>query len=170
MTATCDSDALGMTDGMHAEGTATGDGSRLGVQLGEDHWLLELTDVNEVIAVPELTEVPFTRHWFAGVASIRGNPLAVVDLAAFFGGARVEPGERARLVVVAECHRINSALLVNRVLGLQAFDRFVKEPAESPLAPWIEGLYRDPDGQRWTALGMHGLLSHPDFLHIELPA
>jgi twitching motility protein PilI len=126
--------------------------------------------VNEVIPVPELTEVPFTRHWFAGVTSIRGNPVAVVDLNAFFGGARTETDERARLAVVAPCHRINSALLIGRVLGLQPFDRFLREPDGGPPAPWIEGRYRDPDEQRWTALSMHGLLGHADFLRIELPA
>jgi twitching motility protein PilI len=170
MTAIFDPDASSTIKGAHAESSATRDGSRLGMQLGEANWLLELADISEVIAVPDLTEVPFTRHWFAGVASIRGNPLAVVDLNAFFGGARADSGERARLLVVADCHRINSALLVGRVLGLQPFERFVLEPAESPQAPWIEGHYRDPDGQRWTALGMHGLLTHPDFLRIVLPA
>lgn len=170
MTATLDSDASRMTGSMHGESAAARDGSRLGMQLGEAHWLLDLADINEVIAVPELTEVPFTRHWFAGVASIRGNPVAVVDLNAFFGGARADSGERARLLVVAECHRINSALLVSGVLGLQPFDRFVPQPDESPQPPWIEGHYRDPDGQRWTALGMRGLLTHADFLRIVLPA
>ncbi|MPZ46153.1 MAG: chemotaxis protein CheW [Betaproteobacteria bacterium] len=170
MTATFDSDASGATEGAHGGSTVAGDGSRLGIQLGDDHWLIDLADVNEVIPVPELTEVPFTRHWFAGVTSIRGNPVAVVDLNAFFGGAQTEAGERARLAVVAQCHRINSALLVGCVLGLQPFDRFVREPDGVPQAPWIEGLYRDPDEQRWTALSMHGLLGHPDFLRIELPA
>ncbi|MGH8636139.1 MAG: chemotaxis protein CheW [Burkholderiales bacterium] len=170
MTATFDSDASGATESAHGGSTVAGDGSRLGIQLGDEHWLIDLADVNEVIPVPELTEVPFTRHWFAGATSIRGNPVAVIDLNAFFGGARTEAGERARLAVVAQCHRINSALLVGCVLGLQPFDRFVREPDGVPQAPWIEGRYRDPDEQRWTALSMRALLGHPDFLRIELPA
>jgi twitching motility protein PilI len=172
MTPNFDYDASGAAEKTHggSAGAAASDGSRLGVQLGGDCWLIDLADVNEVIPVPELIEVPFTRHWFAGVTSIRGNPVAVVDLNAFLGGARTELSERARLAVVASCHRINSALLVGRVLGLQPFDRFVREPDGAPPAPWIEGRYRDPDEQRWTALSMHGLLGHADFLRIELPA
>jgi twitching motility protein PilI len=137
------------------------------MQLGSHDWLLELADVSEVMPVPELLEVPFTQRWFAGVACIRGGLLGVVDLSAFFGGAPAERGERARLVIVADSHRINCGLLFDRVIGLRPLDTFVREPDPVPRAAWIEGHYRDPDGRRWTALDMHGLVTHPDFLRIE---
>ncbi|MCC7079318.1 MAG: chemotaxis protein CheW [Burkholderiales bacterium] len=143
--------------------------SRLGVQLGEKYWLIDLADAHEVVAVPELTEVPFTRHWFSGLANIRGNPVAVVDLDAFLGGTRTVGGEHARLVVVAERHRINSALLVGRVLGLQPLDRLLREPDIGAHPPWVDARYRDRSEQLWTALDMRGLLTHPDFLRCNLP-
>lgn len=145
--------------------------SRLGIGLGEACWLLDAADVAEVIPVPPLVPVPFTRPWFAGVACTRGVPLAVVDLHAFFTGAALEASEHARLVVVAERHRINSALLVTRVLGLEPGAHFVREAdAVQPPLPWIEGRYRDDAGHRWSALDMSALLGHPSFLRIEQQA
>lgn len=143
--------------------------SRLGMQLGEQHWLLELADVSEVIPVPELQPVPFTRRWFAGIANVRGTLLGVVDLGAFLEGAPVELGERARLIVVADNYRVNTALLFSRVIGLRQCERFRREP-EAPAGPWVEGYYLDEEQCRWSALAMRGLVSSPDFLRIELPA
>lgn len=170
MTAHADSNLLAASTKPARGSPAGAEDTRLGLQLGEDNWLVDLADVDEVIPVPELTDVPFTRHWFAGVANLRGNPVAVVDLNAFFGGARTELTEDTRLVVVAESHRINSALLVSRVLGLQPFDHFEREPQADARSPWVDGCYRDPDGKGWRALSLHALLTHPEFLRIDLPA
>ena len=142
--------------------------SRLGMQLGADFWLLDLTDVSEVIPVPDLLSVPLTKAWFAGVANIRGNLVSVVDFAAFLGAAPVAHDDKARLVLVADKHRINSALIFSRVVGLRQFDRFEREADAANLPAWIEGRYRDREAQPWSTLNMHALVTHPDFLAVEL--
>src|SRR5262245_23538951 len=113
--------------------------SRLGMQLGEEYWLLDLTDVAEVIPIPELLRVPLTKPWYAGVANIRGNLISVIDLAAFFGGTAVVHDDKARLVLVGEKHRINSGLIFSRVVGLRQFDRFEREADSAQLPAWIQG-------------------------------
>ena len=142
--------------------------SRLGMQLGEDYWLLDLTDVAEVIPIPDLLRVPLTKPWYAGVANIRGNLISVIDLAAYTGAPAVVRDDKARLILVGEKHRINSGLIFSRVIGLRQFDRFEREADAAPPPPWVEGRYRDPQQQRWNALNMHGLVTHPDFLAVEL--
>jgi len=142
--------------------------SRLGLQLCKEFWLLDLTDVSEVIPVPELLSVPLTKPWFAGVSNIRGNLVGVVDFAAFLGGTPVTLDDKARLVLVADKHRINSALVFSRVVGLRQFDRFQREADDPSLPVWIEGRYRDRESQCWYTLNMHALVTHPDFLAIEL--
>lgn len=142
--------------------------SRLGLQLCKEFWLLDLTDVSEVIPVPELLSVPLTKPWFAGVSNIRGNLVGVVDFAAFLGGTPVTLDDKARLVLVADKHRINSALVFSRVVGLRQFDRFEREADDPSLPVWIEGRYRDRESQCWNTLNMHALVTHPDFLAIEL--
>jgi twitching motility protein PilI len=142
--------------------------SRLGMQLGEEYWLLDLTDVAEVIPIPELLRVPLTKPWYAGVANIRGNLISVIDMAAFQGASAVAHDDKARLIVVGEKHRINSGLIFSRVVGLRQFERFDREADSTPLPPWVEARYRDHEQQRWNALNMHGLVTHPDFLAVEL--
>ena len=142
--------------------------SRLGMQLGEEYWLLDLTDVAEVIPIPELLRVPLTKPWYAGVANIRGNLISVIDLAVFQGAAAVQHDDKARLIVVGEKHRINSGLIFSRVVGLRQFDRFDRAADSTPLPPWVEARYRDHEQQHWNALNMHGLVTYPDFLAVEL--
>jgi twitching motility protein PilI len=140
--------------------------SRLGMQLGEQNWLLELADVIEVMPPPKLMRVPFTKAWFAGVACLHGNVVGVVDFAAFLGSPLLEQQETARLVLLAERSRCHSALLFSRALGLQPCDRFEREP-DAARPAWTAGSYRDAEGERWSMLDLEGLLSHPDFLSIE---
>ena len=142
--------------------------SRLGMQLGDDYWLLDLTDVAEVIPVPDLLRVPLTKPWYAGVANIRGNLISVIDLAAFLGTSNMVYDDKARLILVGEKHRINSGLIFTRVVGLRQFERFEREADGAQLPAWVEGRYRDPEQRRWHALNMHGLVTHPDFLSVEL--
>jgi twitching motility protein PilI len=142
--------------------------SRLGMQLGDEYWLLDLTDVAEVIPIPELLRVPLTKPWYAGVANIRGNLVSVIDLAAFFGRPAVTHDDKARLILVGEKHRINSGLIFSRVIGLRQFERFEREADAAQLPAWVEARYRDHEQQRWNALNMHGLVTHPDFLAVEL--
>jgi twitching motility protein PilI len=142
--------------------------SLLGMQLGEQNWLLQLGDVVEVMPPPKLLPVPFTKAWFAGVTCLHGNAVGVVDFAAFLGYA-VEQQDNTRLVLLAEHGRCHSALLFSRALGLQACDGFVREPDPVARPAWTAGFYRDGGGQLWSMLDLHGLLSHPDFLHVELP-
>ena len=159
-----------MTRTMAAEQDASDETahSRLGMQLGEDYWLLDLTDVAEVIPIPDLLRVPLTKAWYAGVANIRGNLISVIDLAAFLGAPAVVHDDKSRLILVGEKHRINSGLIFSRVVGLRQFERFEREADSAPLPAWVEGRYRDPEQRRWHALNMHGLVTHPDFLGVEL--
>lgn len=142
--------------------------SLLGMQLGSQNWLLPLGDVVEVMPPPKLLPVPFTKAWFAGVACLHGNVVGVVDFAAFLGYAD-EPQDNTRLVLLAEHGRCHSALLFSRALGLQARDGFVREPDPASRPVWTEGFYRDAEDQLWSMLDLHGLVSHPDFLRVELP-
>jgi twitching motility protein PilI len=142
--------------------------SLLGMQLGEQNWLLQHGHVLEVMPPPKLLPVPFTKAWFAGVACLHGNVVGVVDFAAFLGYA-LEPQENARLVLLAEHGRCHSALLFSRALGLQTCDGFVREPDPPARPVWTEGFYRDDEGRLWSMLDLNGLLSHPDFLRVELP-
>ncbi|HTP94823.1 MAG TPA: chemotaxis protein CheW [Burkholderiales bacterium] len=142
--------------------------SKLGIEAGADFWLLDLPDAGEVVPLPALAPVPLTQPWFAGMANIRGNLYAIVDFPAFLGAAPVPQTDQARVLLIGERHRVNSGLLVNRVIGLRRVDRLrAQAPAAQP-APWVAQQFLDDEGRAWKALDVGALVAHPDFLRVEL--
>jgi len=140
--------------------------SKLGLQVGGERWLVDLTDAGEVIPVPGITPVPLTRPWFKGVASIRGNLFSVVDIGAFLGGAGAAPGEQARLLLLSERFRMGSALLVDRSLGLRNPEQLSERAAGAPRAPWVKAEYDDALGAHWRELDVPRLVQDPGFLSV----
>jgi twitching motility protein PilI len=142
-------------------------GSRLGIEAGNEMWLLDLADAGDVVTLPPLERVPLTKPWFAGMVNIRGNLYAVVDFSAFLGAAPVPQTEQTRVLLIGERHRINSGLLVNRVIGLRPADtmRLRQEGARS--GRWMAKEFIDDDGCIWKLLDVAALVNSPEFLHIE---
>jgi len=156
----------GLVERLRSAGATASASSKLGLQVGEDPWLVDLAEAGELIPVPPITPVPLTRPWFRGVVNVRGNLYNVVDLPAFLGGAAVSPGEQARLLVLAERFLMRSALLVDRSLGLRD-PRELRLQSDVPSAsPWIRALYADRDDRIWRELDVRQLVQHAAFLGV----
>lgn len=140
----------------------------LGVQAGRDYWLLDLADSGEILPLPSFTSVPLTRPWFCGIANIRGSLYGVVDFSAFQGGEPTPQNADSRLLIVGGRLGINSALLVNRTLGLHNIEQMEPRAADSDARPWVGEQYADPQGNVWKRLNLKNLLGQPDFLEIGL--
>lgn len=138
----------------------------LGIVSGKDHCLLELSDSGEVLPLPPLTTVPLTKSWFAGVANVRGALYSVVDFSAFRGGEATPRNSEARLLLVGARHGINSALLINRTLGLKSLAEMREDAAEDNAPVWAGTRYVDGAGQAWTRLRLKPLLADPEFLNV----
>ncbi|MBI5436611.1 MAG: chemotaxis protein CheW [Nitrosomonadales bacterium] len=150
-----------LTDRMQAKGQAGEQASTLGIQIAGDLWLVEMDDISEVLPIPSITTVPFTKPWYCGVANVRGNFYSVVDLAAFMGQAEVLRDGRSRVLLVAQKFTLNAGLLVNRVLGLRNIRTWRRSEAGGGVQ------YQDQQGQIWRQLNVSMLLKQPDFLHVE---
>jgi twitching motility protein PilI len=140
--------------------------SKLGLQVGDESWLVDLADAGEVLPVPPITPVPLTRAWFRGLANIRGNLYSVVDFPAFLGSAPVAAGEQARLLLIGERFRLGAALLVDRSLGLRNAGQL--QALEGDPAPWARAQYTDADGRQWKELDLPQLAQHADFLAVGI--
>lgn len=141
--------------------------SRLGLQVGDGRWLVDLTDAGEVIPVPPITAVPLTHTWFAGVANIRGNLYSVIDFPAFLGNTPVTITDRARLLLIGERHRMNSGLLIDGVLGLYRDEQLQSDNDATP-SPWTAAQYMDRQHNTWKQLNVRELAAHPDFLQVGI--
>jgi twitching motility protein PilI len=137
--------------------------SKLGVQAGGQHWLVDLRDAGEVIPVPVVTPVPLTRPWFVGVASIRGTLVSVVDFGAFLGLGAAAPAEQARLLLLNERFRMGCALLVERSLGLRSDEQLRARERADARAPWLRAEYDDTQGEHWRELDLPQLVQDLEF-------
>ena len=142
--------------------------ARLGVQIGPENWLLDLTDASEVVPVPRLTPAPLTKSWFYGVANVRGNLYSVVDFSAYQGLEATPQNVESRLLLLNTRYLGNAALLVSRMLGLRNVDDFGdKEPEPAPRS-WISAQYRDKNGALWNQLDLASLVVQEEFLEIGI--
>jgi twitching motility protein PilI len=141
--------------------------SKLGFQVGDENWIVNLADVAEVIPVPAFVPVPQTRNWFCGVANVRGRLFSVVDFAAFQGRAPLNTGMERRVILLNERLLEASGLLVGRMMGLRNPESFTQEPATDASRPWIKAQYRDDAGGIWLELNVDALAKLPKFLEVS---
>ena len=134
--------------------------STLGVQVGEDYWLVDMTDVSEILPLPALTAVPLTRPWYCGVANIHGNLYSISDLAVFQGHAATPREGQSRVLLVHPGFACNAGLLVTRVLGLRDTAKWRRDDMADGEC------YCDEQGQTWRKLDIAGLLQQAEFLRI----
>ena len=134
--------------------------STLGVQIAGRNWLVDMADIGEVLPLPYLTIVPFTKSWFLGVANVRGTLYCVVDLAAYQHSGTVSGDANNRVLLVSERYAFNAALLVDRVLGLRDASNWKIENDEGQLE------YQDELGSSWSKLDMPALLAQSEFLQV----
>ncbi|MBI3479572.1 MAG: chemotaxis protein CheW [Nitrosomonadales bacterium] len=134
--------------------------STLGVQIAGKNWLVDMRDVSEVLPLPAMTAVPHTKPWFLGVANVRGNLYGVIDMAAYAQGGGASGDVNNRVLLVAERHAFNAALLVDRVLGLRDAQSWRQNEVEGQVE------YQDEQDILWRKLDVQGLLEQPEFLQI----
>lgn len=130
--------------------------NQLGVLMGAERYLLDLTQAGEIVPVPPVTVVPLTQPWYLGLANIRGNLVGLIDFARYQGGADTATGPDSRVVTLATGLGFNCGLLVSRVYGLRhAGDMAV-----------VGDRLRDADANEWTPLDLAALVTDARFLHV----
>lgn len=138
----------------------------LGVQAGNDYWLLNLSDSGEIVPLPPLAPVPLTKPWFSGIANIRGNLYSVADFSALRGGEPTPMNSASRLLLIGTRHGSNAALLVTRMLGLKNPEALTAAPSSDNNHPWETERLVDGDGREWKKLNVRALLADPEFMEI----
>jgi twitching motility protein PilI len=140
--------------------------SKLGFQIGDENWIVDLSDVAEVIPVPNCVRVPQTKAWFHGVANIRGKLFSVADFSAFQGYPPIPHTIERRVVLLNERLLEASGIIVTRMLGLRNPDTFTAEAVADVTRPWIRAQYRDATGRIWLEMDVAALAKAATFLEV----
>ena len=133
--------SLAHVAGMPEQIEAPGLWRAIGFRVGEHHFVSGIDEVSEILMQPPpVTSIPSTRSWMLGVANVRGNLIALVDLKQFLFEQRTHVTGRARVLVVKQ-NGGNVGLLVDELLGqrnLTEADRVGAEgEADAQLAKFV---------------------------------
>ena len=162
-----------------AKSGAAVSGRELGVLIGGQRCLLDLTQISEIVPVQAVTPVPLAQPWYQGLSNIRGNLTGIIDLARYRGAAAsasssisasAPAGAEGRYVTFAPGLSFNCALLVERVLGLRNLGdmRRGDDDGAADTPPWCRQRYSDADAQPWTRIDLSLLVREPRFLQVGL--
>lgn len=83
--------------------------------VGKEEYAFEIGQIKEVVPVPPISPVPQTKVYILGVANVRGNVLAVVDLARKFGLKKAGEEDHIKYVIVIKSEDVKVAVVSSQV-------------------------------------------------------
>lgn len=139
--------------------------SRLGIYLGNERVLVNLAEISEVLALPDMHAVPLTQPWFVGMANIRGILYGINDLTLLAGQAVTARTSSSRVLLLHLELAPQVGLLVDQLIGLRSLDQFTLTNANATLPLCYKPLeYADAEGQRWLELDCRALIDSKGFM------
>jgi purine-binding chemotaxis protein CheW len=78
----------------------TGTMQLVSFRLAQEEYGIEITKVQEIILMGEITRVPQTPEYIKGLINLRSTVIPIVDLRLRFGLANEEPTDETRIMVV----------------------------------------------------------------------
>ena len=139
--------------------------------LGEARFAVFLDSVTEMGRLPRVTRVPRVPAWVRGVANLRGDVIAVLDLALFLTVERPAGIDATRMLVVRSRHsEVTAALLVDRVVGLLTPAADAIGPpaagADQQVARFLEGV-TEHDERLVAVLNLEKLLASSEMQEFQ---
>lgn len=140
--------------------------SRLGFQINDERWLIDLAEAGEIVPAQDIVPVPHTYAWYLGLINVRGSLISAVDIAQFAGKSATRIERESRVVLFGRGLEFNAGILVTRMLGLHGLKGWTAEP-EDASSPWQGARWRDDQGQIWREMSFDALANDERFLRIS---
>ncbi|GGE12920.1 chemotaxis protein CheW [Aureimonas endophytica] len=117
--------------------------------IGEEMFALSLTEVQEIVRMPDLVRVPLSPPALEGLANLRGTVLPVLGLRAAFGFPARAPDDATRVVVLDRGQRIG--VVVDRMANVATVESERIEPVAAIRATidtaLLAGMIKGEDGR-----------------------
>ena len=141
--------------------------TRLAVRMGTENYLVEMGLAAEIVSLPEIARVPWTKPWYRGLANVRGRLVGVVDLQQMMGREPLSADLGLQLLVLGEGLGVAAGILITRAFGIRNLKDL--ESLEAPASPvvWERSRYRDLEGMTLTELDLRELATAPAFTAIN---
>jgi twitching motility protein PilI len=141
--------------------------TRLAIRIGLDNYLVEMGLAAEIVALPEIARVPWTKPWYRGLANVRGRLVGVVDLQQLTGREPLSSEQAQQLLVLGEGLGVAAGILITRAFGIRNLKDLEALDAVVPVQGWERSRYRDIDGMTLTELDLRELATAPAFSAIN---
>lgn len=150
------------------------------VRLGQQHWLVDLSNVQEALAPPRMARIASAPRWVSGVVGVRGQVWSVIDMLALSPDEGSEPTPRSRgwmtllrdppdspgqriALLWSDMVQVSTKRDYAPLANLPAAEDTSMEtidpvPASSDLPAWVRALWQDPSGQVWRELDVDQIL------------
>ena len=133
--------------------------------------LIDMSDVLEVIEMPEVTRLPRVRSWVCGVANVHGTILPIVDLAACQSANEARAGRASRVLALRHPD-LRVGLVIDRVFGLRHVPADEIGPlADGDLPQFVRNLCSgqvEIDSETWALFSVDRLEKSEIFQQIEV--
>jgi len=143
--------------------------ARLAARMGDISFLFDMSTTGEIVTLPEIAAVPWTKPWFRGLANVRGRLMGVIDLMLLSGRPAMTAEQSLQLIVFGDLLKVNAAVLVTRAFGLRNLKDL--EPIgvmSDPLRPWERERFRETDGTTLIELDLRRLVATEQFSAIGI--
>lgn len=113
--------------------------------LGREEFAVEVTQVREIIRMEEITRMPKSPHFVEGIINLRGQIIAVIDLAKRLNIPSGERGPETRIIVV-EAGEVKVGMIVDSVSEVLRVSSEAVEPnpslASDVSAAFLQGVVK----------------------------
>jgi len=142
----------------------------VGFRIGDSKLIASMSEVKEILDLPEYTMVPGVKSWIVGVANVRGNLLPILDMKTFLLGEDIKHRQKARVIVI-DYKGFNTGLIVEEVYGMRHF-RESDETYDIPdvpndLSPYIDRAFKQ-DKEHWPVFDFNEMAQDERFAHASL--
>lgn len=142
----------------------------VGFRIGESRLITPMSDVKEILDLPEVTDVPGVQSWVVGIANVRGSLLPILDMKGFLLGDDIKQRRKGRVIVI-DYMGINTGLVVEEVYGMRHFSETDVADEEvavhENISPYIERVYRHDD-ESWPVFDINKMTRDERFANASL--
>ncbi len=132
--------------------------------------IVQMSEVTEILPVPETIRVPGVKKWVKGLANVRGALMPVLDLRGYLVGGTTKINKHSRILIVDQAG-VLAGILVEEVFGLRRFKQGTQRKntsnqlRDANMERYITGEFLDKNEQ-WNIFSMKTLLTTDTFLRV----
>jgi len=142
----------------------------VGFRIGNSKLIAAMSDVKEILDLPEYTQVPGVKSWIVGVANVRGSLLPIMDMKGYLLGDDIKQRKKGRVIVI-DYKGFNTGLVVEEIYGMRHF-REGEETTEIPevpesISPYIRSAFKQ-DQEHWPVFSFNEMTRDERFAQASL--